>query len=88
MDDFTMPDRTEVSNTLHWVMDPLDWETVNVLDRISHGIQSFHANPFEVAYLISRECVVADLDRRTLRITEKGKDGLAHFMRQRDRGYR
>ena len=66
-------------NFAHWFYNPVDKDTVRVLKRIAAGTQSFYANPFEVAYLISQECVVPNKRHKTLKLTNKGKDALDYF---------
>ena len=76
MGDFTMPDRREVGNALHWVMDPLGDKVAGVLRAMEAGCHPWMADRFSEAYLISRECIEADLDERTYTLTDKGHDAL------------
>lgn len=67
------------NNLAHWMAHPLEGREILVLERIKEGSQPFDRDQFEVAYLIARECVEADMDERTLTITSKGEEGLEVF---------
>ncbi len=66
-------------NIGHWVADPLEDDMLEVLRRVKAGSQQFTRDRFQVAYLISRECIEADLDNQTLKINTKGLDALDFF---------
>ncbi len=66
-------------NAIYWMMQDLEPEYLQVLARVRDGIQPFAQNQFAIAYLISLECVRADLKKQQLSITEKGKDALEYF---------
>lgn len=68
-----------LNNTVYWMRDPLERGEVLVLRRIKRGTQPFTANRLSVAYLVARGCVSADLEARTLSVTDKGDDALAHY---------
>jgi len=70
---------TDGRNLAYWLSDPLPDESVEVLRRVKDGVQGFFRDQLEVAYLIARECVEADLENHTLAITEKGEDALEYF---------
>lgn len=67
------------SNFGYWIAYPLPDESVPVLRRVKNGEQRFYRDRFEVAYLISRDCVEADLEKKRLAITPKGEDALRFF---------
>lgn len=66
-------------NVAYWLSHPLQPDDVRVLRRIRGGHQSFFANRLSVAYLISMECVAANLDARTLSVTDKGADAIDFY---------
>lgn len=66
-------------NMGYWLSNRLDRETVEVLSRIERECQDFYDNRFAIAYLISLDCVIADLDNERLTITDKGRDALEFF---------
>ena len=67
------------NNLAYWLSHKLEPEEVRVLRRVKEDRQGFFEERFEVAHLIALECVEADLDAGTLRITEKGLEGLEFF---------
>ena len=66
-----------VHNLAYWMRVGLDDGDVRVLRRVRDGEQAFARNRMEVAYLISLDCVEADLYAGKLTITDKGRDALA-----------
>ena len=70
---------TTTNNAAYWIGDPLDDESLLVLMKISRGQQKPYNDVFDIAYLISRDCVEADLDKGTLTVTNKGRDALEFF---------
>ena len=66
-------------NLGYWICYPLPEESVPILRRVKDGEQRFLKDRFEVAYLISRECVTADLKNKALAITPKGEDALEYM---------
>ena len=70
---------THIQNAVYWMRDGLEEEFLRVLRRVRDGTQAFSRDRLEVAYLIARECVEADLEARSLKITEKGLDALEFF---------
>jgi hypothetical protein len=58
---------------------PLYPQAVRVLRRIEGGRQKFHDDMFDVAYLVAREYVTADMDKLTLSLTDKGKGILEYY---------
>lgn len=67
------------NNVAYWLCHPLDPNYIRVLERVRDGVQPFHNNRFEVAYLISLECVEADCENKTLAITEKGEEAIEFY---------
>jgi hypothetical protein len=67
------------TNMGYWLMNRLGEDYLKVLRRIEKGHQEFFEDRFSVAYLISQECVAADMEKETLSITEKGRDALEFF---------
>lgn len=61
---------------------PLYPQAVRVLRHIGSGSQRFGDDMFDVAYLVSRECVTADMDQRKLNLTDKGK-ALLEFYKEK-----
>jgi hypothetical protein len=59
--------------------DGLEEDTLRVLRRVRDGTQAFFRDRLEVAYLIARECVEADMEEHSLTITKKGLDALEFF---------
>lgn len=75
-----MPNRMTVNNALYWGFhEPLTVREYFVLRRIEGEVQAFDAQRFDVAHLIARKCVIADLEKRTLSLTEKGRDALDFY---------
>lgn len=66
-------------NEGYWITNWLEDEYLKVLQRIADGLQRFDRDKFQVAYLISQDCVEADCKNCTLAVTAKGKDALAFF---------
>jgi len=67
------------NNLGYWLTNRLSPEEVRALRRVKEDRQGFFEERFEVAHLIALECVEADLDACTLKITEKGLEGLEFF---------
>ena len=76
---FTMPNRQELQNALHWAVDPLDLDALQVLRAVDSEDHRWASDRFNEAYLIARGCIEADFDTRTLAVTEKGTDALDFY---------
>ena len=58
---------------------PLYPQAIRVLRRIGAGTQKFHDDQFDVAYLVAKEYVTANMDKLSLNLTEKGKGLLEYY---------
>lgn len=67
-------------NIAYWLMNQLSADYVKVLGRIERGTQGFYVDRFQIAYLIALDCVIADIDKELLTITDKGRDALEFFV--------
>jgi hypothetical protein len=65
------------------MLNPLLRDEVDVLKRIQARKQKFYDDKLNVAYLIARECISANLKKQTLSLTPKGLDALSFY---RERG--
>lgn len=72
-----------MSDVCYWLTNPLAYDDTEVLERIQAGTQRFADDRLIVAYLIARECVRANLRRKTLKLTPKGKDALSFYAGRR-----
>lgn len=70
---------THIQNAVYWMRNGLEEETLRVLRRVRDGEQNFFSQRFEVAYLISEDCITVDMAEHTLEITEKGTDALEFY---------
>lgn len=68
-------------NATHWMLDPLDGDVLALLRRMDDGGRLRNTDRLNLAYLVARECVGADLEATPMRfwITEKGHDALAFY---------
>jgi hypothetical protein len=65
-----------VTNPIYWMSLPEGSLNRWVLRNIADGVQRFDADQLDTAYLIAIDCVEADLEARTLTLTDKGREAL------------
>lgn len=76
------------NNFIYWLVvdplvDPLDWQYVCTLRRLSKGALHRDERHFDVAYLIARGCLDYDKSSDTVEVTAKGRDALAFYEENR-----
>jgi hypothetical protein len=66
-------------NPIHWMMDPLDTESLAILRRLYFHDRTALSKNFEIAYLIARECVEYDEKANIIAVTPKGVEAIDYY---------